>query len=200
MTATGPHPAFPHEWPADMHPLGWVFLHPPSDAYGSAGIAFEAAQINTLAKHIFDDLGAKLFLPDPHSYTLTISINLTDDDPRVGEPYEHIIDGADRTAVRVNASELPPGLRVEAGAITGTPTQSGVWLVDITVGPRVHYQRPLNDGPLGTHNRGRWVPWDTPLEEPPAQVDLADATAEQRAMLRARLDELDAAEQEEASR
>lgn len=183
-----PHPAFPHDWPAHLHPLGWVFLHPPSDKVGSPGIAFEDYQIDALAKHVFDDLGAKLSFAEPRKETLTISVGLTTEDLIVGHPYEHVIDGANNTAVRISGS-LPPGLALVGDRITGAPTQPGLWEIDIHVGPLVHYQRPLNVGPLGTYNRGLWVDIDTPLQEPEPEI-----TREQRDAIRAKLDELDAAE------
>ncbi|MBM4525187.1 hypothetical protein GS462_11270 [Rhodococcus hoagii] len=182
------HPAFPHDWPETMHPLGWIFLHPPSDDVGSAGIAFEDYQINALAKHVFDDLGAKLSFIEPRKETLEISVGLTTEDLIVGHPYEYVIEGANETAVRLSGA-LPPGLALVGDRITGAPTQPGLWSIEIHVGPLVHYQRPLNDGPLGTYNRGLWVDIDTPLQELEPEL-----SKEQRDAIRAKLDELDAAD------
>lgn len=194
-----PHPAFPHdEWPANMHPMGWVFLHPPSDKFGSPGIAFEDYQIDALAKHVFDDLGAKLHFVEPRKETVEISVGLTTEDLIVGHPYEYVIDGANDTAVRVSGA-LPPGLALVGDRITGAPTQPGIWTIEIHVGPLVHYQRPLNDGPLGTYNRGQWVDIDTPLQAPPVDLELSDldltaVPKDQRDELRALLDAADAAD------
>lgn len=186
-----PHPAFPHDWPDDMHPMGWVFLHPPSDTLGSPGIGFEADQINGLAKFVFDDLGAKLYVVEPRTYRLEISVGITGEDHPIGQPYEHIIEGADHTAVKIASGSLPPDLKIVGGRIVGTPMQSGIWLVDIHVGPLLHYQPPLNDGPIGTYNRGRWVDINKELEYPDHGL-----TKEMRDELRAKLDELDAQEAE----
>ena len=183
------NPAFPYELPDEIHPLGYLFLHPPCDEHGSSGLVFEKEQINALGKFFEDVFGLPLLsqIPEPVKHTLTINIALGPDSHPVGEPYEYVIDGADRTAVRIPPGSLPPGLALVGDRITGTPTQSGIWDIAIHVGPLVQYQRPVNDGPLGPFNPGRWVDIDTPLQTLAPEIDKAARDA-----IRAKLDEMDA--------
>lgn len=190
------NPAFEEEWPEELHPLGYLFLHPPSDEYGSPGLTFEKEQIDALGKHLENIFGMQLLsqVPQPSKHTLTINVALGPDSHPVGEPYEYIIEGVDRTAVRIPPGSLPPGLSLVGDRITGTPTQSGIWDVAIHVGPLVHYQRPLNEGPIGPFNPGRWVDIDKPLETPEPTVELPSIKKAARDAIRAKLDQLDAEE------
>lgn len=187
------HPAFPHDWPTHteggdpIHPMGFVFLHPPTEGRGSAGVTFDVKQINSLCQFLFDDLGCTLPSTPPRSETITLTVEPS----KVGKDFTRTVDitGA---PVRVTRGSLPPGLALAAGVITGQPERSGRWLIECQIGPQVHYQRPMNAGPIGPHNRGRWVDIRTPLEDPPVAKALRDLDPEEIEKIRAGLAEYDA--------
>jgi len=189
------HPAFQYEWPSDMHPLGFVFLHPPFDEVRST-CTFDGKQIDALAKHVFDDLGAVL----PEFESRQTSITLDVERAGVGEDYDRSVDGVKMTIevtapIRIVGGMLPPGLALVDGRIIGKPEQSGRWQVDLQIGPQYHYQGPLNDGPVGSYNRGSWVDIRTPIQFPTAAASLRDLDEDQIAALRAGLAELDEEQQ-----
>lgn len=186
------HPAFPHEWPTvtesgdRIHPMGFVFLHIPSEGRGTPGLTFDLKQINSFCQHVFDDLGAVLPNVEPRSET----IRLTVDRDQVGEDFVHTVD-ADGAPVRVVRGSLPPGLTLTRGVISGQPERSGRWQIDVQIGPQVHYQQPLV-GPIGPHNRGRWVDIRTPLEESTVEQTIRDLPPEEIEKIRTGLAAYDA--------
>ncbi|EME14814.1 hypothetical protein [Rhodococcus triatomae] len=183
------HPAFPYDdWPADMHPMAWVFLHPPTDVEaGSMPINLNAQLMNAFAKHLFDDLGATLPATEPRTEELTITITKKD----VGQVFDKLID--DTAPVHVIRGALPPGLVLSHGRISGTALQTSVSMLTLQIGPQVHYQRSLNGGPLSNHNPGRWVDIRKPLEAPPTLPTLADLGSDEANALRNLSDEQAAA-------
>lgn len=170
--------AFPHDWPADRHPLGFVFLHP--DLNG-ARVSFEGEDIDALARHVFDDLGAVLPTDPPRRHDLRITVR----PDQVGQPMRIDVEGPAERPGRVIRGALPPGLDVVPGAVEGVPTQSGVWLVTVRTGPQVHYQPPA-EGPIGTYNPGTWIDIDKPLRH----IDIDDLDDEQLDELERRVSDL----------
>lgn len=183
------HPAFPYEWPGNMHPLAWALLHLKINGVRTN---LGPDDINGLAKWIFDELGAQM----PTVPSARQELVLTIGPGEVGQEWSRIVDGAAGTTARIIRGQLPPGLKLADGQISGIPEQSGSWLLTIRTGPQVHYQAPL-DGPIGTYNPGTWVDIDTPIEHPKPAVDIEDLEddvfdeLEQKVMARRRsLDEL----------
>lgn len=158
------HPLFPHDLPDDAHPLAFVFLHMKMD--GST-ITFEPEHMNAMARHVFDELGAQL--PATRTRRQKLALVVTPDE--VGVRWDRAVRYAANAPARITRGQLPPGLELEGGRISGVPTQSGRWLVEVRTGPQIHYQAPLT-GPVGPYNKGSWVDVDTPLEAPvPAGID-----------------------------
>ena len=186
-----PHSAFQYEWPPNMHPNGFVFLHPPFDEVRST-CTFDDKQIDALAKHVFDDLGA--VLPEFESRQQSITIDVERE--KVGEPFDEPVANVTMTIevtapIRILGGSLPPGLALVNGRIVGTPAQTGRWKIDLQVGPQYHYQGPLNDGPIGSYNRGSWVDIRTPITFPTAASSLQDLEEDQLESLRTGLAEID---------
>jgi len=177
------HPAFPYAWPESMHPYSFIFLHPPFDENGSAGVSFETPQLNSLGKFL-EDLGVKLPNIAPRSITLRIRIveqlSGAEDEYLLDQPLTIPVPDADKTAWRiVTGSRVPPGLGLDkhGGLIVGRPSQSGSWIVRIHVGPLVHYQPPLV-GEIGPNNLGQWVDIDKPIERQIRTPELDDLPLE----------------------
>lgn len=166
---------FEHAPPEGVHPMAQLFLHP-------LGMKFTPEMMNELATHLFDMCGAKLHDVDPASVEYFRDWK---DDRDVDE----IVPGAEYTAAW--SEQLPPGLSLDprTGRMVGTLPR-GQYRWTVRLGPQVQYDSLGGSG--SPHEDGRWI---GALEdrEPitPQTVDVKSMTPEQRAELRAALDEED---------
>ena len=150
---------YPFELPSTIHPLAWVFL-----AFG-----LDQKLVNDLAKHVFDDLGARLLVDEPRSVVASFAV----DWPFEKDGYIAALTGeevrltvAPFGAVRIVEGHLPPGLKLErhTGDIVGTIREAGLYSATIEIGPRVKFD-PLG-GNGSPDSGGTWIPINQPRMEP----------------------------------
>lgn len=185
----------PTEVPESEHPYAGLFL----------GMVPEGRE-SAVARHIFDELGARFQVGEPETITLGWAVDFATDSDRqrvtVGERLDFQIPGADRRGVRIVEGHLPPGIRLERhnGTLTGKFTKPGLYDVTLALGPAVKLD-PLG----GSGTPGEAVAW-IPIEQQraraesstPAPKTLADLTALELSQLAAeamRLERLKAMEE-----
>lgn len=152
---------YPYDVPEGVHPYAWVFY----------GFGLDAATINLLARHLFDQLGARLETPEPREVTLAwavdwpLDVSARDvvsvgDDLDVGVGFD--------TAVTITDGALPPGIRIvpHTGRLVGTFKKAGLYSVTFRLAPKIKYD-PLG-GPGGPDTAGTWIPLDQPRQIPPS--------------------------------
>lgn len=166
---------FDNEPPPDVHPMAQLFLHP-------LGMKFTPEMMNDLASFIFDMCGAKL--PDVEPTTVDYRRGWKD-----SRDVDEYVPGAEFTAAW--SPILPPGISLNprTGHMVGT-LPSGLWEWTVHLSPQVKYD---NLGGSGTPNEdGRWIGFLEDREPvADAEVDVSSMTPEQKAKLRAALDEED---------
>ena len=149
---------YPYDVPKGSHPYAWVFY----------GFGLDAATINLLCRHLFDQLGARLETPDAREVTLAwavdwpLDVSARDvvsvgDDLDVGVGFD--------TAVTIIDGALPPGIRLvpHTGRLVGRFKQAGLYSVTLRLAPKVKYD------PLG--GAGGLLPRvDDPGDRGPAAV------------------------------
>lgn len=175
MTNQQMHFMFEHEPPQGVHPYAQLFLHP-------LGMKFTPEMMNELATHIFDMCGAKLHDVAP---TRTEYFRDWKDDREVDE----IVPGSEFAAAW--SEQLPPGISLDprTGRMVGTLGR-GQWRWVVRTGPQVKYDSLGGQG--SPHQDGRWIGALEDREPVAVQaVDVKALTPEQRAALRAALDEED---------
>lgn len=139
----------PTQVPATEHPLAGLFL----------GMVPEGRE-SAVARHVFDDLGARFEVGEPETITLGWAVDFDTDSDReraeVGESLEFTIPGADRRGVRIVEGYLPPGIDLHRhnGMLTGTFAKPGLYDVTLALGPAVKLD-PLG----GTGTPGEQVAW-----------------------------------------
>lgn len=139
----------PTEVPESEHPHAGLFL----------GVVPEGRE-SAVARHIFDDLGARFQVGEPETVTLGWAVDFDTDSDRqsatVGEELDFQIPGADRRGVRIAEGYLPPGIEINRhnGTLTGTFAKPGLYDVTVALGPAVKLD-PLG----GTGTPGEQVAW-----------------------------------------
>lgn len=141
----------PTEVPATEHPYAGLFL----------GVVPEGRE-SAVARHVFDDLGARFEVGEPETVTLGWAVDFeTDSDRRrasVGESLEFTIPGADKRGVRIVEGHLPPGIELHRhnGTVAGTFAKPGLYDVTLALGPAVKLD-PM--GGMGTPGEQvAWIP------------------------------------------
>lgn len=150
---------YPFDLPESIHPLAWVFL----------GFGLDTKRVNALAKHVFDDLGARVNF----DVERTVEVCLAVDWPFDKEGYRPVAVGdafdescCSEGAVHIIEGHLPPGLTLEkhTGRIVGTVRETGLYRAVVQVGPRVKYD-PLG-GNGSPESPGVWIPINQPRMQP----------------------------------
>ena len=152
---------YPFDVPEGAHPLAWVFY----------GFGLDSATINLLARHVFDQVGARLQTPEPREVTLAwavdwpLDVSARDvvsvgDDLDVGVGFD--------TAVTITDGALPPGIRLvpHTGRLVGTFRQAGLYSVTFRLAPKIKYD-PLGGGG-GPDTAGVWIPLEQSRQTPTA--------------------------------
>lgn len=166
---------FEHPAPEEYHPMAQLFLHP-------MGMKFTPEMMNELATFLFDMVGVKLHDVEPTSVEYFRDWK---DDREVDE----IVPGAEYAAAW--SEQLPPGISLDprTGRMVGT-LGTGQWRWTVRLGPQLKYDSLGGQG--SPHQDGRWI---GALEDrapiTPQTVDVKSLSPEQRAALRAALDEED---------
>lgn len=161
--------------PEGVHPMAPLFLN-------VLGARFTPEMMNDLATFLFDMVGAKLHDVEPSETTYFRDWK---DDREVDE----IVPGSEYAATW--SEQLPPGITLNprTGRMVGTLGR-GQWRWTVRTGPQVQYD---NLGGTGSpHEDGRWIGYLEDREPvTTSTVDVKSMTPEQRAELRAALDEED---------
>lgn len=150
---------YPFDLPESIHPLAWVFL----------GFGLDTKRVNALAKHVFDDLGARADFEVSDTLTVSFAVDWPFEIPdsiaaSVGE--EVRFNAAPAGAVHIIDGHLPPGLRLErhTGDIAGVVREPGLYKAVIEVGPRVKYDTLGGNG--SPESAGVWIPINQPRQQP----------------------------------
>lgn len=166
---------FEHQPPEGVHPYAQLFLHP-------LGMKLTSEMMDDLAAFLFDMVGVKLHDVEPSS----VEYSREWKDPR---EVDEIVPGSEFTAAW--CEQLPPGVSLDShtGRMVGVlPPGMYSWVVHL--GPQVKYDAMGGSG--SPHEDGRWI---GALEErtpiAPSLPDVSTWTVEQKAALRAALDEED---------
>ncbi|OFP19928.1 hypothetical protein HMPREF2996_00185 [Corynebacterium sp. HMSC066C02] len=185
----------PTQVPESEHPYAGLFLGIVPEGYESRA-----------ARHIFDELGARLEIGEPETITLGWAVDFDTDSDRtrtnIGDIMDMVVPGADRRGVRIVEGHLPPGIRLErhTGKLVGAFTRPGLYDVTLMLGPAVKLD-PL--GGAGTPGEAvAWIPINQQRAKAesstPAPKTLADLTALELSQLAAeamRLERLKAMEE-----
>ncbi|WP_411708628.1 hypothetical protein [Corynebacterium sp. LaCa116] len=185
----------PTEVPESEHPYAGLFL----------GIVPEGYETRA-ARHVFDELGARLEIGEPETIRLGWAVDFDTDSDRqranVGDIMDMVVAGADRRGVRIVEGHLPPGVELNRhnGTLTGTFAKPGLYDVTLALGPAVKLD-PL--GSAGTPGEQvAWIPIGQKRaraeSETPAPKTLADLSALELSQLAAeamRLERLKAMEE-----
>lgn len=135
--------------PESEHPYAGLFL----------GVVPEGRE-SAVARHIFDELGARFEVGEPETITLGWAVDFETDSDRkrsnVGDIMDMVVPGADRRGVRIIEGHLPPGIRLErhTGRLAGVFAKPGLYDVTLALGPAVKLD-PLG----GTGTPGEQVAW-----------------------------------------
>lgn len=139
----------PTNVPASEHPYAGLFL----------GVVPEGRE-SAVARHVFDELGARFQVGEPDTVTLGWAVDFETDSDRqratVGESLDFQIPGADKRGVCIIDGHLPPGIELNRhnGTLTGTFAKAGLYDVTLALGPAVKLD-PLG----GTGTPGEQVAW-----------------------------------------
>ena len=152
---------YPFATPEGAHPLAWTLY----------GFGLDAATINKLCEHLFDQLGARLATPEPREVTLSWAVDWpldVDSHERVSVRDELNAPLGFATAATLIDGALPPGIRIigHTGRLAGTFSKPGLYTATFRLAPKVKYD-PLG-GPGGPDTAGKWIPLDQPRQTPPA--------------------------------
>lgn len=185
----------PTEVPESEHPYAGLFL----------GVVPEGRE-SAVARHVFDELGARFQVGDAETVRLGWAVDFDTDSDReratVGDSLDFTIPGADKRGVCIIDGHLPPGIELHRhnGTLTGTFAKAGLYDVTLALGPAVKLD-PLG----GAGTPGEQVAW-IPIGQrraraestTPAPKTLADLTALELSQLAAeamRLERLKAMEE-----
>ena len=150
----------PTQVPESEHPYAGLFL----------GVVPEGRE-SAVARHIFDELGARFQVGELETITLGWAVDFDTDSDRqsatVGEELDFQIPGADRRGVRIAEGYLPPGIEINRhnGTLTGTFAKPGLYDVTVALGPAVKLD-PLG----GTGTPGEQVAW-IPINQKRARAE-----------------------------
>lgn len=150
----------PTQVPESEHPYAGLFL----------GVVPEGRE-SAVARHVFDDLGARFEVGEPETVRLGWAVDFATDSDReratVGEELEFQIPGADRRGVRIVEGHLPPGIELNRhnGTLAGTFAKPGLYDVTLALGPAVKLD-PLG----GTGTPGEQVAW-IPINQKRARAE-----------------------------
>ena len=139
----------PTEVPESEHPYAGLFL----------GVVPEGRE-SAVARHVFDDLGARFQVGDAETVRLGWAVDFDTDSDRqraqVGESLDFQIPGADKRGVCIIDGHLPPGIELNRhnGTLTGTFAKAGLYDATLALGPSVKLD-PLG----GTGTPGEQVAW-----------------------------------------
>ena len=148
--------------PESEHPYAGLFL----------GVVPEGRE-SAVARHIFDELGARFEVGEPETITLGWAVDFETDSDRkrsnVGDIMDMVVPGADRRGVRIIEGHLPPGIRLErhTGRLAGVFAKPGLYDVTLALGPAVKLD-PLG----GTGTPGEQVAW-IPINQKRARAQSA---------------------------
>lgn len=185
----------PTSVPASEHPYAGLFL----------GVVPEGRE-STVARHIFDQLGARIQFPDTTKVSTGWAVGVSTLEERhrveVGDVVEYVIPGAENSAVRIVSGHLPPGVQINKhdGTLTGEFTKPGLFDVTFSIGPAIKLD-PL--GGLGTPGEPvAWIDIDSPRTKakshatiPPSLESLSALELSQLAAEAMRLERLKAVEE-----
>lgn len=155
----------PTEVPETEHPYAGLFLGIVPEGYESR-----------VARHVFDELGARFEVGEQETVTLGWAVDFDTDSDRqratVGESLDFTIPGADKRGVRIVEGHLPPGIRLErhTGRLTGVFAKPGLYDVTLMLGPAVKLD-PLG----GNGTPGEPVAW-IPVERKRARAESTTPT------------------------
>lgn len=150
----------PTNVPKSEHPHAGLFL----------GVVPEGRE-SAVARHIFDDLGARFEIGEPETITLGWAVDFETNTDRqratVGQSLDFTIPGADKRGVRIVEGHLPPGIELHRhnGTLTGEFTKPGLYDVTLALGPAVKLD-PLG----GTGTPGEQVAW-IPINQKRARAE-----------------------------
>lgn len=150
----------PTNVPESEHPYAGLFL----------GVVPEGRE-SAVARHIFDELGARFEVGELETVRLGWAVDFATDSDReratVGEELEFQIPGADRRGVRIVEGHLPPGIELNRhnGTLAGTFAKPGLYDVTLALGPAVKLD-PLG----GTGTPGEQVAW-IPINQKRARAE-----------------------------
>lgn len=137
--------------PESEHPYAGLFL----------GVVPEGRE-SAVARHVFDDLGARFQVGDAETIRLGWAVDFDTDSDReratVGESLDFTIPGADKRGVCIIDGHLPPGIEIHRhnGTLTGTFAKPGLYDLTLALGPAVKLD-PL--GGMGTPGEQvAWIP------------------------------------------
>lgn len=150
----------PTQVPESEHPYAGLFL----------GVVPEGRE-SAVARHIFDDLGARFEIGDAETITLGWAVDFETNSDRertsVGQSLEFTIPGADKRGVRIVEGYLPPGIELHRhnGTLTGVFAKPGLYDVTLALGPAVKLD-PLG----GSGTPGEQVAW-IPINQKRARAE-----------------------------
>lgn len=146
---------YPFDLPPDIHPMAWAVL----------GFGLDGKRASALARHLFDDLGARIELDSQNDVQVSFAVDWPRDpegrrEVSVGDEIDEVI--SPTGAVALTAGHLPPGVRLEkhTGRIRGTIREPGLYAATFSVGPRVKYDPLGGNGTPG--EPGTWIPIGQP--------------------------------------
>lgn len=141
----------PTEVPESEHPYAGLFL----------GVVPEGRE-SAVARHVFDELGARFQVGEAETITLGWAVDFDTDSDRqraqVGDKLDFQIPGGDSRGVRIVEGYLPPGIEIyrHNGTLTGAFAKPGLYDVTLALGPAVKLD-PL--GGMGTPGEQvEWIP------------------------------------------
>ena len=141
----------PTEVPESEHPYAGLFLGVVPEGHESA-----------VARHIFDELGARFETGEPETITLGWAVDFDTDSDRqranVGDIMDMVVPGADRRGVRIVEGHLPPGIRLErhTGKLAGVFSRPGLYDMTLMRGPSVKLDPLGGNGTPG--EQVAWIP------------------------------------------
>lgn len=160
---------YPCDLPAGVHPLAWTLL----------GFGLDGERLDAMARHLFDDLGARIDFEPQDNVVIGFAVDWPRDPGErqvvsVGQHVDVIV--AEHGAVELVAGHLPPGVRLErhTGRLVGAFTTPGLYAATFRVGPRVKYDPMGGDG--SPESPGMWIPVGQPRQEPVTRLSEFPAT------------------------
>lgn len=155
----------PTELPPGEHPYAGLFV----------GVVAPGRE-STVARLVFDELGARLNTPDvqtvSHAWAVDYALPNGREEVHVGDAPAWQIPGADTAGVRLISGGLPPGVKLErhTGKLVGEFTTPGVYSATFAVGPAVKLDLMGGTGIAG--DAVKWIPINQPRTPATSDVDV----------------------------